>query len=362
MGDAKGINGLAPRHGGSTGSGAAREWRTFAMLAVCHAAWLAGIAAFGGMGGPPAWFGLMLAIFATTLHSSLQHEALHGHPTRNPHLNEALVFLPIGLAYPYRRFRLLHLRHHRNTRLTDPYDDPESWFVAEGDWSRLSPAMRLLLRFNATLLGRLLVGPAVGVIGFLVNDMRLIAAGDRHVIDAWLRHLAGLVVVLAIVVLWAGIHPLVYALAVAYPALSILGIRTFAEHRAEPAVPHRSVIVESRGPFALLFLNNNLHALHHAEPTVAWYDLPALYRQRRDAVLAANGRYVFNGYREIFARFFLRQVNGVVHPFLHRRTDATLASAAGVASNEASHEVEVRSADGARVEIEGRRNMAGVTG
>ena len=58
-------------------------------------------------------------------HSSLQHEALHGHPTRSAALNEALVFLPLGLLFPYRRFKMLHLRHHNNSALTDPYDDPE---------------------------------------------------------------------------------------------------------------------------------------------------------------------------------------------------------------------------------------------
>ena len=45
-------------------------------------------------------------------------------------LNELLVGLPIGLVYPFRRFRALHLRHHADESLTDPFDDPESYYRA----------------------------------------------------------------------------------------------------------------------------------------------------------------------------------------------------------------------------------------
>ena len=83
---------------------------------------------------------VLVAAPLVTLHSSLQHEALHGHPTRSAALNEALVFLPLGLLFPYRRFKMLHLRHHNNAALTDPYDDPESFYYAIADWQRL-PAL-----------------------------------------------------------------------------------------------------------------------------------------------------------------------------------------------------------------------------
>ena len=45
-------------------------------------------------------------------------------------INEAFVFLPIGLVWPYRRFKSIHLRHHADERLTDPLDDPESYYQA----------------------------------------------------------------------------------------------------------------------------------------------------------------------------------------------------------------------------------------
>jgi fatty acid desaturase len=59
---------------------------------------------------------LGLMTVATALHSSLQHEALHGHPTRSAAVNELLVALPLGVFYPYRRFRQMHLGHHNDER------------------------------------------------------------------------------------------------------------------------------------------------------------------------------------------------------------------------------------------------------
>jgi fatty acid desaturase len=104
-----------------------------------------------------------------------------------------------------------------------------------------------------------------------------------------------------------------YGLA-AYLALSILKVRTFLEHRAHEKAAGRSVIIEDRGPFSLLFLNNNLHAVHHAHPRVAWYDLPGLYAARREHFLAKNRGYRYRSYAEVFARHFLAAKDPVPHP------------------------------------------------
>ena len=65
---------------------------------------------------------------------------------------------------------------------------------------------------------------------------------------------------------------------------------------------------------ALLFLNNNLHALHHAEPALPWYRLPARFKLRRGALLSANGGYRFSGYGEIMLRYLLWPKEHVRHP------------------------------------------------
>src|SRR6266540_5935221 len=103
------------------------EWPTLGLLLACYILWGVVTALYTAIG---PFLLVILAAPLVTLHSSLQHEALHGHPTRSTAINEALVFLPLGLAFPYRRFKMLHLRHHNDSALTDSYDDPESFYYA----------------------------------------------------------------------------------------------------------------------------------------------------------------------------------------------------------------------------------------
>ncbi len=74
------------------------------------------------------------------------------------------------------------------------------------------------------------------------------------------------------------------------------------------------MVVESRGPLALLFLNNNFHVVHHMHPGVAWYKLPALYFQNRDHYLRRNDSYLYQSYVEVFRQFLFRAKDPVPHP------------------------------------------------
>ncbi|MDH5531470.1 MAG: fatty acid desaturase, partial [Paracoccaceae bacterium] len=100
----------------------------------------------------------------------------------------------------------------------------------------------------------------------------------------------------------------------AYGALSILKIRTFLEHRAHERARGRSVVVEGGMILPFLFLNNNLHCVHHSKPQVAWYKLPAVYAAGRDEYLRRNDGYRFSSYGEIFRRYFLKTKDPVPHP------------------------------------------------
>ena len=116
-------------------------------------------------------------------------------------------------------------------------------------------------------------------------------------------------------VLWVCGLPLVEYLALfAYPGISLTLLRSFLEHQARDEVGERSVLVESGWPMSLLFLNNNLHALHHAEPGTPWYRLPARYRARRGELLARNGGYRYGGYGEIILRHLVRPKENPRHP------------------------------------------------
>lgn len=289
-----------------------REWPTWIALAACYAVWtvsLVGVAVLG-------WAVAPLAAFAAAFHSSLQHEALHGHPTRSLALNEALVFPALGVFIPYRRFRDLHLRHHCDARLTDPYDDPESWYLPQKDWRGASRLKRAVLTANGALLGRMILGPPLALAGFWRSEFRLAAAGARGVRRAWAHHAIGLAPVAAALAA-LGVNPVAYVLVVAYPAMALLMVRTFIEHRAAEPVAQRTAVVEAGWLMSLLFLNNNLHAVHHRWPTLPWGALPARWRQERARVLTDNADYHFpGGYRQVAAQWLLTRREPIAHPFL----------------------------------------------
>lgn len=311
------------------------------MLAACYGAWLA--AGFWLFPTAPLAALAIMAVMAG-FHTSLQHEALHGHPTRSANINELLVFLPLAVAFPFRRFKAIHLRHHRDESLTDPYDDPESWYVAEGDHARLGAHLRWLLAVNNTFIGRLVIGPPLMVFGFLRDDARNFAAGNPGVRRAWAHHALGLASLFAIVWGAMGIHPLIYIGVVAWGGMSLIAVRTYCEHRWEEAPDGRTVIVENSRILSWLFLNNNLHLVHHKCPSVPWYELPQLYRRRRAEWLAANGAYVYRSYWDIFRAHAFASKEPVVHPALRRARPEPIspepAAAAGIfqpAGNAPSH-------------------------
>lgn len=285
------------------------EWPTLLLTLACYAGWALATTWVAALWLP---LGVGLTMLCIALHSSLCHEMLHGHPFRSRALNAALVFPALGLFVPYLRFRDTHLAHHRDSRLTDPYDDPESNYMDPAVWARLPRRVRRLLQFNNTLAGRVLVGPLIGQVAFILGDWRAIRAGDMQVLRGWLWHVPAVVPVLAWAV-WAPIPVWAYLLA-AYGAMSILKIRTFLEHRAHETAAGRTVVIEDRGLLAFLFLNNNLHAVHHLHPRVAWYDLPGLFARHRDSFLDLNDGYHFRSYGEIFRRYFRRAKDPVPHP------------------------------------------------
>lgn len=286
------------------------EWPTLIVFTATYALWAIGTTLVWPISPVLA---ILLTALAIAQYSSLTHEVLHGHPFRNQTLSEALVFPGITIFVPYLRFKDLHLQHHFDPALTDPYDDPESNYLDPAEWARLSSPAKAVLRFNNTLFGRMLIGPAISLWALLALDARLAARGDRRVILAWALHLPGV----ALVSLWlatAGTLPVWAYLLSAYLGWSLLKIRTYLEHRAHDAARARTVIIESRGPLSLLFLNNNFHVVHHMHPGVAWYRLPALYFSNREHYQRRNEGYVYRNYTQIIRTFLFRAKDPVPHP------------------------------------------------
>lgn len=285
------------------------QWPTLLVCAMCYAGVAVSTVYFDICG--PTVSGLVLTL-SLTLYSSFHHEVLHGHPFRNETLNTLLVFPALGLLIPYPRFRDTHLAHHHDPSLTDPYDDPETNFIDPAVWARWTAPRQCLYRFNNTLFGRMTVGPVIGLATFYKQDLVAIQRGDRHVLDGYIFHLAGLIPVVWWLVEVSTMPVWLYLVAV-YASHSILRIRTFLEHRAHEKARCRSVIIEDCGLLSFLFLNNNLHAVHHACPSVPWYNLQKVYAHRRDSFLSRNGGYVYASYARVIALFLFRAKDPVPH-------------------------------------------------
>ncbi len=264
----------------------------------------------------PSWLILPAGAYLVAWHGSLQHEAVHGHPTRWRRLNELLVFPSLWLWLPYRVYQDTHIAHHREQRLTDPLEDPESYYVTAEQWRGCGRGMRCMLWIHNTVTGRLLFGPLQATWGLWRRELPQLLRGERGAIKAWALHVPACAVVLLWAVAVCDIPLDEYILFFAYPGTALTMLRSFAEHQAATDPQHRSVVVEAAWPMALLYLNNNLHALHHREPGRPWYALPSCYRDQRHAILTANGGYRFRGYAELIARYLLWPKEAVVHPEL----------------------------------------------
>ncbi|SER70004.1 fatty acid desaturase [Rhizobium sp. NFR03] len=247
-------------------------------------------------------------------HASLQHEVIHHHPTRSRRINDAIGSVPLSLWLPYPIYKDSHLDHHRDEFLTDPVEDPESSYVTQAVWLGLGRTGKRLAQWNLTLLGRLTIGPAVMLGSFLAGEARFVWRNEVGRRSIWALHALGVAIVLTWVVAICGMPFWLYFFGFVYPGAAITRLRSYAEHRFAEAAAERTAIVENSRIFGPVFLFNNLHVLHHRKPGLPWYRLPAIYRRDREALVAANGGLVYNGYLDVARRFLLRPHDRITHP------------------------------------------------
>ena len=275
--------------------------------------WLVALAIYGaytaltlGHAHVPLVVLVVLGGLVVAWHGSLQHETIHGHPSRFRACNTALGFPPLTLWLPYRAYRESHLRHHRSD-LCDPASDPESNYVDPHTWAHVGLCRRLLWISQRTLLGRVLIGPwLIATTQLRTAAIALVRGPDRKM---WLEH----ALAVGLVLLWVrGVAQMpiaTYLLCFVYPGLALTAMRSFAEHRPAPRRTERSAIVDTNPIWALVFLNNNLHATHHRWPGVPWYRLPALTRRHRERLQRENGGNVIAGYGTLWRRHALRPID-----------------------------------------------------
>lgn len=292
------------------------EWPTLGLIIATYASWIGA----GFFYAKAPLLALIAMAILNALHSSLVHEVIHGHPTRNAKFNSALVFVNPGLIWPFHRYRKMHLNHHADERLTDPFDDPESYYRALYLYDALPNVIKTLLGLSNTLIGRLILGPPMSTLALILGDGRSILNGDRVIMRAWGLHALGLLPVVYCLIFWFQIPLWLYLVTACYGGAAIISLRTFAEHRWHETPEGRTIIVE-RSPLSFLFLNNNLHLVHHQQPSAPWYELPKLYSDNRDHWAALNHGYVYSNYWKLFQSYALIAKEPVVHPVWHRNKD-----------------------------------------
>ncbi|WP_277185797.1 fatty acid desaturase [Caballeronia sp. BR00000012568055] len=282
--------------------------------------WLVIVAIYGG------WFGIAINARAIGLpmalgllallscwYMSLQHELLHGHPTRFPLLNMLFGLAPLAVWFPYAVYRESHLRHHDDAHLTEPGRDPESYFVTAEQWANAGVVLRAALAARNSFVGRLLIGPWFSIAASWREAVQAVANRDWQIVLSWIVHVAMLVAL----VLWldarCGISWRAFLFGVGYPALALASVRSFQEHRVADDARERTVINEAGWLWRVLFLNNNYHAVHHDLPGVPWFALGEVYAARRAAYRVSNGGFIVDGYGEWMRRHAFARAVSPVH-------------------------------------------------
>jgi fatty acid desaturase len=287
------------------------EGPTAALAAAIYGGWFALTYNWRAL---PIWAVCALGAILVAWHMSLQHEIIHNHPTKWRRVNRAIGTWPLALWLPYEIYRITHLQHHNDNRLTDPLEDPESYYYTPEQWRALSPLARRLSRAQATLLGRITLGPAWAIGRFWVAEIPLLVRRRQKRLAIVSRHLFEAALVLAWVIGVCGMPLWLYLFGFVYLGTALALVRSFAEHRADDAVERRTAIVERAWLLGPLSLFNNLHVVHHLRSELPWYRIPRWYRLNREAVLARNGGLVYRSYFDVARRYLLKPHDAAVHP------------------------------------------------
>jgi fatty acid desaturase len=268
----------------------------------------------------PWWVVLPLGGLLLAWWGSFQHETIHGRPTSSRAFNTVLASPPLALWLPYEIYRETHLRHHRygGRHLTDPERDTESFYRPAGYLRKAGPLRRAVYLSHCTLAGRLLLGPILGVRNLWASELRRVRLGDRSRLQVWALHILSVALLLVWLIGVCKIALWSYILLVVYPGASLTQLRSFIEHRAGGDPRSRTAVVEAHPLWALVFLNNNLHIVHHAHPRLPWHQLPRVWRQMRmtqpGARAISEGLVFEGGYFQVVRKYLFRPAIPIEHP------------------------------------------------
>jgi fatty acid desaturase len=163
-----------------SGASAPNEWPTVLLAIAIYGGWLLLTAFHAALPSPLLMFA---GAWLIAWHGSLQHETIHGHPTRSKRINALIGAVPLSLWLPYTVYRDSHEAHHRSEHVTHPDHDPESRYVADGT------GWRWAARLQATLIGRLVFGPPLCVLSLLRDEAVRVRQAPGAVLRDWAPHL-----------------------------------------------------------------------------------------------------------------------------------------------------------------------------
>lgn len=286
------------------------ELPTWLLIITVYGGWFATLIHWQTLGLLPA---TLLLIWFTAWYMSLQHELIHGHPTRWPRVNQLFGMLPLAVWYPFGLYRDSHLAHHRNHTLTEPDDDPETYYFSPTRWAQLPRWQQQVIHLRNTFFGRLLIAPLLDVLGTFKAVWLALYTINLPALVMWMLHWAVLVALFS----WMaqqGFSPLWFMAAVSYPALALTKVRSFLEHQAAEEPLARSVNNEAALVWRILFLNLNYHSVHHDLPGVPWYGLRHLYLLYRESYHQRNHGFRVGGYAVWLRQFWAKPVAVNAHP------------------------------------------------
>ena len=287
------------------------QWPTWILILTIYSSWLALVLNFQHL---PLWLSTFLLILVGAWYMSLQHELLHGHPSKITWLNQLLGILPIAVWYPYVIYRDNHIQHHNDEDLTHPELDTESNYLPPNQFHQLNKLHQLFRLALRTTLGRLLLGPAWAIFHLIKSSAQQLFKGNFKYLSTWLIHLSLLVVLLAALQKYASIPAWYYAGVIAYFTLGLAMLRSFYEHRPA-ALPQDRIVINEAGLFwRLLYLNNNYHSVHHAYPKLPWYAIAKVYWAQPDQWKNANHGFFVNGYCLFLLQHLIKPVDHPEHP------------------------------------------------
>lgn len=286
------------------------EWQTWLLIVVIYSSWGALIYYFNQI---PLWISTPLLILVGAWYMSLQHELLHGHPTRYKWFNHLLGIFPIAVWYPYAIYRDAHIQHHVDEDLTKPHIDSESNYLPPNTYANLHPVHQWFRWVLRTTLGRFLLGPAWAIYGLVKTSLQQFHQGNFQYLVTWTFHLSLLGFMLYGLESIFHISAVYYILMIAYLSLGLAMLRSFYEHRPALLPQDRIVINEASWFWRLLYLNNNFHSVHHAYPSLPWYAIDQVYFENKAAWQQVNHGFLLDGYTKFLFQHFIRPVDHPEH-------------------------------------------------